>query len=71
MSVYEFLDAPTPPLPVFAVTKNFHDFDLTRVKVAKTGVKETTKRPSKYACPTNKNIEFWDLPGIGVSLKVD
>ncbi|XP_028404320.1 interferon-inducible GTPase 1-like [Dendronephthya gigantea] len=32
---------------------------------AKTGPTETTKVPLSYQHPTNANILFWDLPGIG------
>ncbi|XP_044175022.1 interferon-inducible GTPase 1-like [Acropora millepora] len=32
---------------------------------ASVGVTECTKEPTPYAHPTNSNITFWDLPGIG------
>ncbi|XP_028404317.1 interferon-inducible GTPase 5-like [Dendronephthya gigantea] len=32
---------------------------------AETGSTETTKVPSSYEHPTNPNIRFWDLPGVG------
>ena len=32
---------------------------------AETGVTETTTEPKGYRHPRNKNIVFWDLPGIG------
>ena len=46
-------------------------YDLTRLKddnknAAKTGVTETTRKVAVYPHPTNKNIKFWDLPGIGM-----
>lgn len=31
---------------------------------AETGVKETTKKPTPYACPRYPNVTFYDLPGI-------
>jgi GTPase Era involved in 16S rRNA processing len=34
---------------------------------APTGVVETTVVPTCYAHPTNANIRFWDLPGIGTT----
>ena len=34
---------------------------------APTGVTETTREAKDYFHPTNKNIVFWDLPGIGMS----
>ena len=33
---------------------------------AKTGVTETTTQAKSYRHPRNKNIVFWDLPGIGM-----
>ena len=30
-----------------------------------TGVVETTRKPTPFEHPTNPNIRFWDLPGIG------
>lgn len=35
---------------------------------ASVGVKETTIEPTAYPHPRNKNIEFWDLPGVGTNL---
>jgi len=32
---------------------------------AKVGVTETTEKPTCYTYPKNKNIELWDLPGVG------
>ncbi|KAH3726377.1 hypothetical protein DPMN_052239 [Dreissena polymorpha] len=32
---------------------------------SKTGCVETTKVPTPYPHPNNKNIELWDLPGVG------
>ena len=32
---------------------------------AEVDVTECTKEPTPYAHPTNSNIKFWDLPGIG------
>ena len=32
---------------------------------ATTGVVETTREPTPFEHPTNPNIRFWDLPGIG------
>lgn len=34
-------------------------------QAAETGVTETTKKPTYFLHPLNKNIRFWDLPGIG------
>ena len=34
-------------------------------EAAKVGVTECTAQPTAYDHPTNSNIKFWDLPGIG------
>ncbi|XP_052242397.1 interferon-inducible GTPase 5-like [Dreissena polymorpha] len=32
---------------------------------AKTGCVETTSEPTPYPHPNNRNLELWDLPGVG------
>ncbi|CAB3997456.1 interferon-inducible GTPase 5-like [Paramuricea clavata] len=39
--------------------------DGDKEQAAETGVTEKTKTPASYGHPTNLNIRFWDLPGIG------
>ena len=48
-------------------------YDSTRLNygeegAAKTGVVQTTFEPAVYLHPENKQIKFWDLPGIGIVL---
>ena len=39
--------------------------DCDNEHAAKTGVTETTMDQTSYEHPSNPNILFWDLPGIG------
>ena len=50
-------------------------YDSTRLKdgeegAAKTGVTQTTFESAVYVHPENKQIKFWDLPGIGIVLNL-
>ena len=38
---------------------------ITGLRVAKTGVTETTNEPAEYTYQKHKKIKLWDLPGLG------